>query len=555
MTAAEPTTQVPRWTWVALAVLAAGTFAVALYAGRGTSPFFDEWTFLITRRGSDLGTWLDPHNGHLSLVPVLLHKALFSLGGLDGYWLPRAVTALLHIGVGLAVFRFAAVRLGGPAALIPTALILGLGLGSEDFLWPFQIGFLCSILFGLLALTALASPRRRSGVVALLALLLSVASSGIGVVFLGAAIVWSALDRQPKKIAAVAIPAVLYAIWFAAYGAGDGQSKASNLADVPDYMVKMAAAGFGGLAGLGPEVGLVLLVTAVGGVAFALSRPQRVSPLLAALLVAPLALWALTALSRAHLGEPGAQRYVYPSAVLIVLLGLELLRRTQPSSRTLVVLGALTAFFLAAGAGDLRNEGRALRGNAEMLRAQIAAFGLLKDPQVPADFLPAAQVAPQLHASDLSGITGAYGPLVDDPRGELAGATEAAQLGADATLLRAEAVRTNAVDETPAVDTAGAPALYTPAAGDVPSKAGCASAQVGTGQSEVAVPAGAQVVVTTRDPASLAFRRFADGYGPDGQRPLPAQPVVIAPAADRIPDSTPWRVQVTGGGELKVCAL
>lgn len=552
-----PSAQVPRWTWAALAVLAAGTFVVVMYAGRDTSPFYDEWSWLIGRRDFGIETLLAAHNGHLSVVPVLINKVLLSLGGVEHYWLQRAVLALLHVGVGLAVFRFASVRIGGPAALIPTALILGLSGGAADFLWAFQIGFLCSILFGITGLVALASPRRRSGVVALVALLLALGSSGIGVVFLAAAIVWAIFDRQQQKVIAVAIPAVLYAIWFVVYSSGEEQqSRRSNLIDAPDYMVKMAAAGFGGLSGLGVEVGLVLLVIAICAVATALSRSARFTPLLAALLAAPLALWALTALSRAHLGEPGAPRYVYPSAVLIVLAGLELLRRTRPTPRVLLVLGAVTVFFLAAGVGELRTESRSLRANAAMVRAQVTAFELLKDPQVPADFLPAGALAPQLRAADLPGITRAYGPLASDANAELTGTTEVAQLGADATLLQAGAVKSTPTKAVPPVNRAGTVSLYTPSAGVLPSKAGCASAQADGGSlSEIALPPGARVLVTARDPAALAFRRFADGYGSVGQRPLPAQPLVIAAAPERTSVSAPWRVQVTGGGQVKVCAL
>ena len=39
----------------------------------------------MDRRGSSLGTFLEPHNGHFSLVPIVLYKVLFATAGLDDY--------------------------------------------------------------------------------------------------------------------------------------------------------------------------------------------------------------------------------------------------------------------------------------------------------------------------------------------------------------------------------------------------------------------------------------------------------------------------------------
>ena len=50
--------------------------AAILHEGRGTLPFFDEWNFIIERRGHSLDTLLRPHNGHLVVAPLLLYKLL-----------------------------------------------------------------------------------------------------------------------------------------------------------------------------------------------------------------------------------------------------------------------------------------------------------------------------------------------------------------------------------------------------------------------------------------------------------------------------------------------
>ena len=89
------------------------------------------------------------------------------------------------------------------------------------------------------------------------------------------------------------------------------------------------------------------------------SRPA--SPRLLGLLAGLLALWVLTALARAQYGEAGASRYVYPSAVLLVLVfgealaGRRLPRPWRPAVAGLILLavgGGLAA--LERGAGGLR---------------------------------------------------------------------------------------------------------------------------------------------------------------------------------------------------------
>ncbi len=67
------------------------------YAGRHLTFFYDEWAFILTRRGGGLGTYLDPHNGHLALFPVIVYKVLFATVGLRHYTPYRVVEIALHL--------------------------------------------------------------------------------------------------------------------------------------------------------------------------------------------------------------------------------------------------------------------------------------------------------------------------------------------------------------------------------------------------------------------------------------------------------------------------
>src|SRR5947199_74191 len=81
----------------------------------------------LTRRGSSLGTYLDPHNGHLVLFPVLVYKLLFAIVGLRHYWPYRAATILLHLLSCGLLYALAGPRLGRWLALGPAALLLFMG--------------------------------------------------------------------------------------------------------------------------------------------------------------------------------------------------------------------------------------------------------------------------------------------------------------------------------------------------------------------------------------------------------------------------------------------
>src|ERR1700680_4819844 len=72
----------PASAWVALATLLVATGVLLYHETRGTTLWFDEWTWLLHRRGDSLGSYLDTHNGHLSLIPVAIYKLLFATVGI-----------------------------------------------------------------------------------------------------------------------------------------------------------------------------------------------------------------------------------------------------------------------------------------------------------------------------------------------------------------------------------------------------------------------------------------------------------------------------------------
>ena len=159
------------------------TGALLFYITRHTTFWFDEWLWVVHRRGNSLSTYLDPYNEHLSLVPIAIYKLLFATAGIRDYVPYRVLVIAGHLGCCGLLFVYARRRVGAFLALVAAALILVLGPGWQNILWPFQIAWLMSLAAGVGALMLLERADRPGDLSALLLLLLAIASSSIGVPF------------------------------------------------------------------------------------------------------------------------------------------------------------------------------------------------------------------------------------------------------------------------------------------------------------------------------------------------------------------------------------
>ena len=74
-----------------------------LRQGSGLTFFFDEWDFVLNRSFS-LHDLLRPHNGHLSLLPVLAYDVMRKIFGLSFYVPYQVLGLLVHISACTAVY-------------------------------------------------------------------------------------------------------------------------------------------------------------------------------------------------------------------------------------------------------------------------------------------------------------------------------------------------------------------------------------------------------------------------------------------------------------------
>jgi hypothetical protein len=326
-----------------LAPLAALVFAalVIMWAGRGLIFYLDEWAFITGRLGGSVDTYLRPHNEHLMAFPVAAFKALFVTVGIGDYWPYRLAVALGHLVCVALLFAIARRRVGFLLAGVLTAPVLAFGPAWEVLLFPVNLAFVGSTAAGLGMLLALDRRDRRGDLAAAALLLFALASSSVGVALaIGAAVevLWRR-DRW-RRVWVVVVPALLYGLWYASYNRHPDRLGPLQPGQAPTFAFRMAANAVASLLGvplghatLRRSVGPVLdgaayaaLVAALAVLAWALRAKRRLTPRMAMLLTTLGSYWLLTGVARAYTDEPYGSRYIYPAAVLIVLVVAEAAR-------------------------------------------------------------------------------------------------------------------------------------------------------------------------------------------------------------------------------------
>jgi hypothetical protein len=341
---------------VALTAISCGA---VLYLGRRFDFYYDEWSWLLNSPKWTLSDYFKPHNEHWSTLPRLIYKLILAIGGAHSY-LPFLATLLaLHGLVVVLLFYVIRRRSGDVLALAGAMMLVLLGRGWEDLLWAFQIGFVGSVAFGLLALLLVDRPAAGavSAVFASVALLASIMSSGIGLFFWLLVGVDLALSPSRRRLLGVLLlPGVAYVIW----QIGPGRTGLSShrfpfsmeaVVQLVGYVPSGVGSAMAGLFSFGDAERLLAFgaVTALLAVQFWRCgvRGSWIAPA-----VAVVAEYAVIGLVRAQYGnlQATAPRYIYVGAIFLVLL-LTAIARDLP--RTGVVMGLLAVMVISVVGHDV----------------------------------------------------------------------------------------------------------------------------------------------------------------------------------------------------------
>lgn len=348
--------------------------------------FGDDWEFLTHRVHE--GSLFAPHNEHWVTVPILAFRAVFAVVGIDSYQpyaaLPIVAHCVIWIGMYLLLRRIGVAD--WPAAgAVWVGSFLAAGVGAENTLWDFQVGFLGSAAFGVLAVLFLQRDGWRATAWAWASLVLALASSGIGLIFLGWAGLNSMLrDGFRRALVVGVVPTLVYGLWYLLEGRHFNPYLPTDITAFPLRMAEGINAVWSealGMRGAGAAVLLGLTIVAVRAAtrqSFALAFSG---------IVALFAAFALFGYSRSGLGEGAgtAPRYLYfgivltgPAVALAVSAAAQRLRiHPLATPVALVVVAAFTAAMGLANLNHFADKRAEVAGGLEPRVA--AAFRLATD--------------------------------------------------------------------------------------------------------------------------------------------------------------------------------
>jgi hypothetical protein len=394
----------------------------------------DEWGIVFYRRQGVLDAFLAPVHGHLFAVVIGIYRILFATVGLHHYGAYRGVEIALHLLCAALLYLYARRRGLHPVlALLALSLFLFLGSVWEVVYWLASAGFVIPLITMLVTLLAWDGHWRGANVVTAVMAVVALTTYGVAVaVVVGLVVCALGQGRSVGRLAALGVPLLGWVTWFVALrprllppaalraipGADPhGDVGTFNLhhlriAQLPSWIAHSAFGAVAGLAG-NPEwfvAGILVGVASIALVVWALSR-HRLGWRAAGLLVALLAFWVLTGVSRVEKASPTASRYIYPAAVLLLMLATECLRGVTPRRWLLALAGVVILSGVALNVDQLHDA--ALRTapafqTEKVTLAQLEGCGDLLAP----NFVPPRHGVPGVTPGPLRAAVRALGPPV-----------------------------------------------------------------------------------------------------------------------------------------------
>jgi hypothetical protein len=347
-------------------------------------------------------------------VPILVWRSIFAVVHLDEYWPYLVVLLLLHVFVVHLFWRRCLREHVDPWVATVMALLMALlGSAAEDLTWAFQIGFLGSMCFGLIALELL-EPRRRSvlnSALASLAALAALMCSDIGVAMLGAFALLALARRGWLQAGGiVGPPALAFVVWFVLIGrsgiAGDHMST-SIVLGIPRFVWDDSRTDLARIFSLGSvHLGFLATALVIGllvWLAWGGLRLARQHPAVVALLGADIVFHVLAALGRERFGETfSPSRYVYIDFILLLpALGVAMGWRPRGVRSALAPVARVLAVLLLAAC----TAGNLVQG-AEFARARTSyVLRLKQEIEGSAELLAEGEPAIAVHPIRYAGLT------------------------------------------------------------------------------------------------------------------------------------------------------
>jgi MFS family permease len=351
----------------------------------------DTWAFLIERRDPSTESLFQPHNEHIVVLPVLIEQFFLRVFGMATARPEYVLLAVALAATAWLLYEYVKRRVGPWLALLAAILILCLGPAWEVLQWPFEIGFVGSMLFGIAMLLALERADRRGDIAACVFLILSFGFSSLGIPFaLAACVVVLQGPRESWRDRAyvVLIPVALYAAWYLGWGhAAESHLSLRNVMTSPRFVADSMAVAVGSLSGLGtnpvggsadPVWGRAMLVALIVLLTFRQRRRPGFPSGLWPVAVAAIASWLLTAFNQFPGREPTASRYQYAAAIFVLMILANLFKDIRLSRRGVIVAAALTLIAVGPNLVVLKDGRDELVQQSVLTRADTAAIEIAR---------------------------------------------------------------------------------------------------------------------------------------------------------------------------------
>jgi hypothetical protein len=328
----------------------------------------------------------------------------------------------------------------------------------------------------------------------------------------------------------------------------EGLAHPGNLLIVPEFMADSLAAVSAAVTGLGLDLGggpvsLTVspswgyVIAPIAAVAFAVRLSRgRIPPFVWIAVGVLLAYWLELALGFAPEGRaPTESRYLFPGAVLVLLVAAAALAGARISRRAAVAIVAVGAVGLLANIKQLDNAQRFFSDYAPRARAALGAIEIA-GASVSPDYRPEAQPG-------LGGSVPAHFPVQAGPYLEAVDRFGSYAFSGTELLQQDAAIRESA-DRV----LASAEQLALRPSGGTP--VGRCEELSGGGAAVRELQPGS-VSLHASAPGRVRLGRFAEGYPVDLGELRPGRPVTLSIPRDA--DARAWRIEIRGGTGTRIC--
>lgn len=366
---------------LAIVGFAAASLALLMQLGSREWFYLDDWRLsLQARQWSGL---VQPYNGHLSIVPVLIYKTLLTWFGFSTYKPLQFVGLGSYVLVAVVLYFTTRRRIGTPAAAAAAMLVLwapGVHLNVPS------LNHYLALIGGIGCAWLLVKPATRSNSWWIFGLLTASLCSADGGLAVGAAcIVYAACTRAPwHRWVAGVIPVVAWATWWVVFALPNSSRSAQHRigmgarmwATIDNFGRSFQSLGDGNKV-LGLLIGLAFAARAV----HLLRRGPAAAANLLAWSAAFVVWWVGVVWMRGSLAAYGQFRYTFFAMVLLLLAvmpisPIHVKMRWLPESRQVtaafaivIVLGPLLA---AIQFPHVRANGRYMNVAGDQARVQAS---------------------------------------------------------------------------------------------------------------------------------------------------------------------------------------